>query len=462
MENENKSYGFGAEGTPTEQGYGQQQSYGQAPSYGQPQEQSYGQQSVYGQPQEPSYSQSSGYGQPQEQSYGQQSSYGQSQNQSYGQPQEPSYGQSSYGQAQNQGYGQPYGQPSYGQNVYGQAGQSYGQPGVYGGTPMGPDGQPLKNNYGMKMVFSILEILCCCGCNIITMILGIIACVFNNKANRAYQEGRTEDFKSSAKTSTILLWVGFGIAVIYLIMSIYQWTAGPYGDIIRDAFDEAYYGDDSDDVDYDDYNYDYDTDDDVDDSYVADAPSDADGADEDRATAMPRQEVTPGEGFVDPTIIINDITIQLPLTYPEFEALGFYIDDGDKKLYVNQNQYYDVDVYAEDGTEIGTVYIGNEQEDALQLSEAMVFGFYLDSWDWEDGAFTVAFPNGINLSSTADDFMTAYGEPDYVYESEDYDHQSYQWYNHHEDYYDANINSLEVDFWDGELDDIKIRYIGWD
>lgn len=61
-------------------------------------------------------------------------------------------------------------------------------------------GQALKNNYGMKLTFSILEILCCCGCNIVTMIMGILGCVFTSQANSAYKEGRW-----AMTTQTILM-----------------------------------------------------------------------------------------------------------------------------------------------------------------------------------------------------------------------------------------------------------------
>ena len=436
---ENKNFGYGTENAQEQQTYGQnaqtagqeQQTYGQnAQGYGQG-TQSYGQNA-----------QTAGQG---TQSYGQNAQTAGQDAQTYGQ----SYGQSS------QSYGQSYGQSSqsYG-TVYGQPGYSVG------GTPMGNDGQPLKNNYAMKMVFGILEILCCCGCNIITMILGIIALVFNGKANRAYQQGNAQEYKSNAKTSTILLWVGFGIAVAYLIFGILEWTVFGGKDDFMEGFYRGYYGSDYEDTDTDEHD-DYDDDDhndDVrdDDDAIARVPEDK----ESNATA-PLPDVTPGEGFTDPTIIIDGTTVTFPLTYSDFEALGFYIEDEDKQMYVNQDEFYDVDVYMSDGTELGTVFIGNETEHALPLEESMVFGFELESEDW-DGVYTVEFPNGLQLGSSAEDFKTAYGEPDYEYESDTSDYQSYQWYNHHDSYYDADVNSISVTFWEGELDEIDIEYIGWD
>lgn len=118
--------------------------------------------------------------------------------------------QQTYGQPNQQTYGASYGQPN----------QPYGQNMGYGMPPVGPNGQPLKNNYAMKLVFSILEIISCCVGNIVTLIMGIIACIFTSKANNSYKQGRTEEFKSQSKTATICLWVGLGFLVLELIFVI--------------------------------------------------------------------------------------------------------------------------------------------------------------------------------------------------------------------------------------------------
>ena len=49
--------------------------------------------------------------------------------------------------------------------------------------------------------------------------MGIIACVFTCQANSSFREGRYEDFKSKAKTSTILLIVGGVVAAIVIIFN---------------------------------------------------------------------------------------------------------------------------------------------------------------------------------------------------------------------------------------------------
>lgn len=87
-----------------------------------------------------------------------------------------------------------------------------------GGTVIDSNGKELKNRFGLKLTFSILEMLCCCT-SCITLIMGIIACVFTCKANNCYKESRYEEFKSKAKTSTILLIVGGVFAAIAIIIN---------------------------------------------------------------------------------------------------------------------------------------------------------------------------------------------------------------------------------------------------
>lgn len=326
---------------------------------------------------------------------------------------------------------------------------------------MGKNGQPLKNNYGMKLTFSILEILCCCGCNIITMIMGIIACVHTTQANSAYKEGRWEDFKAKSKTASILLWVGLGIAVASLIINIFTWTVGGFGEAFMTEFNKGYQEGYDAAMGYDDDDsYDYDDDDD----YAYDADDNAAATEtESGSKAVPEPVVvTPGDGFTDPTITVNGATVTFPLSYSELLAAGFYIDAEDEEYVVNKNEYYYPDLYDAAGVELGYVYIGNETDGPLAMKDCTVFGFDITSYGLEYSDVTFSLPNGLNQNATKEDFIAAYGEPDYEYESDSYDHQSYQWYNHSDLYYDSEENSITVDFWDGALDELDMKYIGWD
>jgi hypothetical protein len=178
--------------------------------------------------------------------------------------------QNSYGTAdaaQQNAYGTAGTAP---QNPYGTApqnpyGTSYSAYGTMNAAPLDKNGQPMKNNFGMKLTFSILEIVSALFCNILGLVMGILGCVFSSKANTAYKEGRWEDFKSAAKTATIVLWIGLAgviIAVIAWIVIIATgvWAIGEAGDV----YDQY----------YNDYTYDYDYDDDYDDDDDSDDRSD--------------------------------------------------------------------------------------------------------------------------------------------------------------------------------------------
>ena len=370
--------------------------------------------------------------------------------QPYGQPNEQQpYGQS-YGQPNQQPYGQSYGQPN--QQPYG---QNYGQPNCgMGQVPLDKNGQPLKNNYGMKLTFSILEILCCCGCNIVTMIMGIFGCVFTTQANTAYKEGRWDDYKAKAKNASIFLWIGLGAIVVSMIINIAVWTIGGGSEAFWDAFNEGYEEGYSAVTDYDEEDYDFDD--------SADEETDNDENDAPIVDDAEPVTVIPGEGFTDPTITVSGSTVTFPMTYEELVAAGFYIDAEDEEYVVNKNEYYYPTVYDANDMEIGYVYIGNETEEPLAMKDCTVFGFDLTSYAFDGEGIEFSFPNGLNQNATKEDYFAAFGEPDYSYESEDYDHQRYQWYNHSDTYYDSSENSITISFWDGELDEVDMKYIGWE
>jgi hypothetical protein len=169
-------------------------------------------------------------------------------NASYGTGTE-NYGNASYGTGTGN-----YGNPSYGTGTGNYGNPSYGTTGSYGGTSYGGGtgnyGNPAygaaggqaysvgggtygsapvpQNSFAMKLTFSILEML---SCNPITIILGIIACVFTTKANGSHKEGRWQEYRSQAKTATICLWTGFGIflAGVFFVMAVWIINIGDTG-----------------------------------------------------------------------------------------------------------------------------------------------------------------------------------------------------------------------------------------
>lgn len=361
----------------------------------------------------------------------------------------------------NTGYGQSYefnsqqnafpNQPNYGAGGFN---SNYGM----GQVPLDKNGQPVKNRYGMKITFAVLEILTILGCNVLTFILGIIAAVFTSKANASYQQGRWDDFKSEAKTSTVLLWIGFSgfmievvIIFISLLMgvSLYNEIQDSYDYRLPKTYEGSSNAGNTDDTDY-----------------FGTADSETESTENmDQSTEAPAitpSNVTPGEGFVEPSFTLNGAAITLPLDYADVKELGFYIDTEDEEYYMNKNEYFYPDVFDANGNEIGCVYIGNVTDGAIPMKEGLVFGFEFSNEDDMDAVADVVFSNGVTFSSTKEDLITAFGEPDNSYESESYDSQEYTWYNHSDQYYDSSENSIEFSYWEGVMDEITIRYIGWD
>lgn len=324
---------------------------------------------------------------------------GQYGNQTYGQA-DGQYGNQAYGQYGNQAYGEPNGQ--YGNQAYGQPNQQFGynQNMGYGmGMPsLGDNGQPLENRFAMKLTFSILEILCCCAGNLVTMIMGIIGCVFTAKANTSFKEGRWEEFKSEAKTSAICLWIGLGFFVVGMIGTILLWAAG-LGEAFKEGFREGYYG--------------------TEDVYV----------------------------FVDGTCI------DIPMDYDDLEELGFHLqrDDVDEMLEAD-GDYGLYQLVNDDGDEVMWCWFCNDTSRDAYLEDCEVIGVDVDYYCENYEIYRTS--EGLGFSSTKEEFIDTYGRPDDTY----YDGESEQlcWYLG--DGEDPVWQVMEVTFVDGELYDIDIDY----
>lgn len=351
---ENKSYGVqpDVENQPAEQ------------TYGAPQEQPQEAQQTYGVPQ----------GQPQET----QQTYGQTNQQAYGQ---------AYGQANQQAYGQTYGQANQ---------QAYGQNMGYAMPPVGPDGQPLKNNYAMKMVFSILEILCCCMGNVVTLAMGIVGCIFSSKANKSYQQGDGQNFKSQSKTANICLWIGLGFVVLQLIVTVISFA--------------------------------------IDAGKSTSTNSAAGGAD--------------AEVYVQ----VDGCEIGIPSTYAELEDMGFSVDSYNAGTTIDGGDFDFLQMTNEDGEYVMWCWFYNDSSTEKAVEECRLIGVDVDS-NCENYQ-TYRTGEGLSFDSTAEDFIEAYGEPgEHDYEDgRDY----YEWY--FDNGSDVVWRVMEVTFIDGVLYDIDVDY----
>lgn len=389
-----------------------------------------------------------------------------------------------YQNAGNQDYSNPYqsGQPDYsnpyqnGQQDYGsqyQSGQqNYGNPyqsgqQTYGGynpygngnVPLDKKGQPLKNRFGMKLTFSILEMI---SGNLISLICGIIACVFTCKANTAYKEGKWEEFKSNAKISNIFLWIGLGVCLAFYVIVIILIAAvglsvlpfvgsGNSGSSVGSGSYDYY--------DEQDYNY-YDDDDADEEETDEDADEWEEEDTEDADTGYASAGVTAGSGYTDPTVTINGATVTFPLSYADFVAeTGLTMDADETGDIVSADGYDNYDItnaYDSEGNDVCSIWLYNMSGSDLAMEDCYVAGIIA----YNDGYSTapdLVMQNGITFASTQDEVRTALGEPSNTYSDTYSDGSLYESWNW--DYADPDsdyFDEVEIEFVDGVITKIEV------
>ena len=377
------------------------------------------------------------------------------------------FGQDGYG---NNSYGNnPYGSNPYDSNVYGQNnGARYdGQTGAV----VDFEGRPLKNNFGMKLTFSILEMLTLLSCNLITFILGLIACVQTVKADNLYKQGRGEEYKSAAKAATILLWIGFAITIIYGFIAVvvgvavveetrrvmyeypideyineYDQYSDDFSDYVDDYMEE--YGDELDEyLDYyNDYLYSDDYEDYTDDTYVNDSYSMEWGEDY--------------TGSVDDLLncTINGYAVKVPMTVNEFVATGIPLETENLNYYVNPDEYGTLDIYNASGEAIGYVALESYSDEPIKMSDATVTSICLYYGEYYEETAQFLSPTGATQFMSADELIGIYGEPTYFYEDYDTGYSSYEWSINTYDETKNVSSTISYSFEDGEVSTIDISH----
>jgi hypothetical protein len=137
------------------------------------------------------------------------------QNQNYGQPNQGFGPQDSCFSPENNSFGPQvdnYGQQNggFGQGGFGPQNGGFNQP------PMGVN----SPNYTLYLVLSIILILGICCCNIISLILGIIAIVTLMQANDFFKMGNMMMYEDKIRTTKILILVGYGLIVAGIVLNI--------------------------------------------------------------------------------------------------------------------------------------------------------------------------------------------------------------------------------------------------
>ena len=365
-------------------------------------------------------------------------------------------------QSGQQDYGSQYqsGQQNYG-NPYQNGQQTYGGYNPYGNgnVPLDKKGQPLKNRFGMKLTFSILEMI---SGNLISLICGIIACVFTCKANTAYKEGKWEEFKSNAKISNIFLWIGLGVClVVYVIVFALIAVAGlsvlPFigsgssgSSVASGSYDY-----------YDEQDYNYYDDDDADEEETDDDADEWDEEDtEDADTGYASAGVTAGSGYTDPTVTINGATVTFPLSYADFVAeTGLTMDADETGDIVSADGYDNYDItnaYDSEGNDVCSIWLYNMSGSDLAMEDCYVAGIIVYNDGYSETPDLV-MQNGITFASTQDEVRTALGVPSDTYSDTYSDGSLYETWNW--DYADPDsdyFDEVEIEFVDGVITKIEV------
>ena len=363
-------------------------------------------------------------------------------------------------QSGQQDYGSQYqsGQQNYG-NPYQNGQQTYGGYNPYGNVPLDKKGQPLKNRFGMKLTFSILEMI---SGNLISLICGIIACVFTCKANTSYKEGKWEEFKSNAKISNIFLWIGLGVCLAFYVIVIILIAAvglsvlpfvgsGNSGSSVGSGSYDYY--------DEQDYNY-YDDDDADEEETDEDADEWEEEDTEDADTGYASAGVTAGSGYTDPTVTINGATVTFPLGYADFVAeTGLTMDADETGDIVSADGYDNYDItnaYDSEGNDVCSIWLYNMSGSDLAMEDCYVAGIIV----YNDGYSTapdLVMQNGITFASTQDEVRTALGVPSDTYSDTYSDGSLYETWNW--DYADPDsdyFDEVEIEFVDGVITKIEV------
>ena len=363
-------------------------------------------------------------------------------------------------QSGQQDYGSQYqsGQQNYG-NPYQNGQQTYGGYNPYGNVPLDKKGQPLKNRFGMKLTFSILEMI---SGNLISLICGIIACVFTCKANTSYKEGKWEEFKSNAKISNIFLWIGLGVCLAFYVIVIILIAAvglsvlpfvgsGNSGSSVGSGSYDYY--------DEQDYNY-YDDDDADEEETDEDADEWEEEDTEDADTGYASAGVTAGSGYTDPTVTINGATVTFPLSYADFVAeTGLTMDADETGDIVSADGYDNYDItnaYDSEGNDVCSIWLYNMSGSDLAVEDCYVAGIIV----YNDGYSTapdLVMQNGITFASTQDEVRTALGVPSDTYSDTYSDGSLYETWNW--DYADPDsdyFDEVEIEFVDGVITKIEV------
>lgn len=175
----------------------------------------------------------------------------------------------------------------------------------------------------------------------------------------------------------------------------------------------------------------------------------------DKSAVKPaEQSADLGKSWDSYTVQVNDTVITLPCTIADLEAAGVKMDTEytPSDYVVNAGEYELAWFMADSGDSImvDMINTGNEPK---KVKECLVGSVYADAYSMTEGGLTVIFPGGIQIGTSEEDLLAAYGEADDAYEDEEYGN-SYFWYG--EDMFASGFNA-GIDPETGLIESISIQ-----
>ncbi len=386
------------------------------------------------------------------------------------------------GQPQAGGYnlnGQYYESSSYQSNVstggynYGEGNfnnGNYGSPynnGNYGSpynnrslnptsVPLDKKGRPIRNRFGLKITFSILEIvfgfllflLLPPVIALIAMTFAILALVFTCVQNSHFHKGNWKSFHSASVTATAFLWLDCVVWIIVAILFIIGLAvlASVGSGNVKSGMDKLGIGDGNSKPDY---TYEYETEDSEEDGDgygfdfdSEDSEADDDTDDTDRKTAG-SSDLTDTKGEYVPYVKhFNEFTlsgaeIALPISVKDFCRAGFSLKADDSEAELKAGSYYGYAYYDTEGDYRGTLFVYNTTDEAIKVKDGIAGGITISDMGKDD----LQMVGGIGFGDNITDCAKVLGDKvTYWYEGSGY--IDYEWF-----FEDGGYStSIELDF----------------
>ena len=353
-------------------------------------------------------------------------------------------------QQQNNGYQQGYGQQPMGGNMGG-VGLGYGA-GI-GGNMYSQPVYPVKSTIGLiGMIMSILSLICC------GPILAIPGAICSIIALIKHKGDKRGIIGIIAAIISMVLWIVLWFTGLVSLnsLSLTDFDGNKY-DIIEDSDDDYIYEDESEDKSKDDYYYnDENTENNND--YIIEEDNKNSEAGKDKGNVGTDVATT----FHPSSVVYNGIKLDMGgYTASELEdVLGYEFSDDDMKYVLNPGYYYYTTYWVEKDPydRIIYFYFVNDTDEAIPMSECTLFRINFYSADYFNGDKLADWCNvdlgkDITLNSTWAEIENILGEPDYVYENEDYDTYKVEYYK----IYDYEYR-VEFDYKDGKMTELSIGF----